>query len=982
MTPERWEQVQALFFEALERPLAERAAFLDVECARDAQLRAEVESLLEADDDIPKILDVTLAALAAQLPDAESLPHGDPAGRPIGPYQVLRELGRGGMATVYLAHDAKHKRAVAVKVMHAELSAWLGAERFLREIEVTARLAHPNILPLYDSGEADGSLYYVMPFVDGGSLRARLAREGRLAVDESVRITHQVAAALGHAHRHDIIHRDVKPENILLLEGSALVADFGIARALHRAAAAETDANSRLTQGGISLGTPAYMSPEQAMGSNDLDERSDVYSLGCVVFEMFTGEPPFPEMNAEALARRVIDPPPSASAHRPELPVAVDDVIAKALATAPSRRFRTAIELAEALTEAIGDSAPGPRVKTGRAAHSAGGKRHLTRSTRWGRRRLAMLVAAVLAMGVAAVALTFDRWRAPNESSSLAADGKTLAVLPFENLGRPEDAYFAEGLTEELRSRLSGLRGLRVISRTSTQQYRNTTKSLREIGRELGADYVLQGSIRWERPATGGGRVRVTPQLVEVSKDSDVWTDRYDAEMGDVFAVQGEIGEQVAAAMQVALQTGERQTLAAKPTESFEAYNNFLRAEALRTTISDAATGWREAVTLYERAISLDPRFALASARLAEVHSLLYGGYHDRTPERLERAKAAAETALRLQPDLPEGHLALGLYHYRRRDYDRAIAEFSTASRHLPNSAEVSYVRGLVQRRQGRYADAAASFERALELDPRSAGKAWEIAASYFMMRAYARAEQFLDRALALDPRSAVVHVDRAMLYLTWHGDIDRARRIVREAVPNVDPGQLMHRLRFSAPFLITPGATEDAALARVSVAAFGGDTSEYLLWHTEWNRQRGEPGRARRYADSARTVLETGVRLHPEEAGFHMRLALAYAELGRKPEALRAATRAVQLLPMSEDAIDAVNLLQDRAFVSTLVGDEDRAVTDLERLLEMSSDISIPLLRVHPMWATLRGDSRMQRLLTQSVADTGRGALEKIRSR
>src|SRR5438034_761747 len=383
-------------------------------------------------------------------------------------YTIERELGRGGMATVYLAQDLKHHRKVAIKVLKPELAAALGPERFLQEIEIAAGLTHPHILPLYDSGEATGLLYYVMPYVEGETLRNRLDRAGQLPLAEAVQITREVADALSYAHGHDVVHRDIKPENILLEAGHAVVSDFGIARAITAAA------GGNLTETGIALGTPGYMSPEQGAARGHVDERSDIYSLGCVLYEMLAGEPPYTGPSAQI-------------------------VISK---RCPARS---------------GASHPSPQ--------------------------------------------------------------RMLVVLRFENLGRPDDEYFADGMTEEVTARLAGLHGLRVIGRTSARQYKKTTKTIPQIGQDLGVDYVLEGSVRWDRPPRGPSRVRVTPQLIRVSDASHVWAHVYDAVLADVFAVQSNIARQVAETLDVTLLAPEGQALDAKPTTNLEAYDYYLRGK-------------------------------------------------------------------------------------------------------------------------------------------------------------------------------------------------------------------------------------------------------------------------------------------------------------------------------------------------------------------------------------------------------------------
>ncbi|MBA3319002.1 MAG: protein kinase, partial [Gemmatimonadales bacterium] len=432
----------------------------------------------------------------------------------------LALLGRGGTATVYLAHDLRHDRPVALKVVHQHLAASVGSERFLREIRFIARLSHPHILPLFDSGESAGLLYYVMPYLAGESLRRRLDREGRLPVATAVRIVCGVALALDYAHRQGVIHRDIKPENILFEDDQAVVADFGIATAM------ESAGSDRLTETGLAVGTPAYMSPEQAGGGTEIDGRSDIYSLGCVLYEMLGGEPPFGGPTPQSvMAKQVVARLPSIRLLRPEVSDSVERVLTKALAKEPGDRFATGAELIGVLQS---------------AASGAG-------SDGRGRRRAAALI------GVGAIAATVLLFALGiSDRRDKTPETPRIAVLPFQNLGAAEERYFSDGITEEITSRLAMIPRLGVISRTSAEQYRETAKSVKDIGSELGVDYILEGSVRWQK-AGGSSRVRVTPQLIRVADDRHLWAGRYDETLEEVFQVQSRIAEQVAAALDLAL---------------------------------------------------------------------------------------------------------------------------------------------------------------------------------------------------------------------------------------------------------------------------------------------------------------------------------------------------------------------------------------------------------------------------------------------
>jgi len=471
-------------------------------------------------------------------------------------YRIEREIGRGGMATVYLAEDLKHRRPVALKVLSPNLAASLGTDRFLREIEIAARLAHPHILSLHDSGQADGLLYYVMPYVEGESLRGRLIRERQLPLDDALRISREVADALDYAHGRDVVHRDIKPENILFQAGHAVVSDFGIARAIRVAGV------KRFTGSGIAVGTPGYMSPEQAAGVEQLDGRSDLYSLACVLYEMLAGDPPFTGWSAQAiLARQAVEPVPRLRTVRDTVPEWLEQVVTKALARAPADRFATA-----------GD-----------------------------------FIAALAKHGPLAVTAP-----APTLVQPLPAAANSIAVLPFVNMSaEPENEYFSDGITEEIINALSAVGSLRVASRTSSFSFKGATQDIRAIAERLQVSAVLEGSVR--RADT---KLRVTAQLISAADGFHLWSATYEREMKDVFAIQDEIARAIVNALKVKLTSEPRLALVEPHTDNVEAYALYLKARYFWRRKS--ASGLKKGIEYFEQAIALDPRYSLAYAGLAD----------------------------------------------------------------------------------------------------------------------------------------------------------------------------------------------------------------------------------------------------------------------------------------------------------------------------------------------------------------------------
>ena len=962
--------------DAVELPPDERSAFVARACGSDAELLREVVSLLMAHDGDREFLEAPAVTARHDAPDL-----GARLQAALGTaFRVERELVGGGMSRVFVAVETKLGRRVVVKVLPPELRAVLSIERFHRETRLAAALRHPHIVPLLAAGESeDGLVYFTMPYIEGESVERLLEREGRLPLADVVTIVHEVADALAYAHANGVVHRDVKPANVLIDGRHAVVADFGLAKAIALARGewdraehgqSAQDSLTALTLAGFVLGTPAYMSPEQARGG-DIDARTDVYSLGCMTFEMLTGRMPFPDAGLKGIVRRVREPPPAPSVHCPELPPAVDAVVARALAPSVDDRFQSTTALAEALGAAAAPSTRRGQVRRDRSV--------------W-RRPWVAAAALVVAVGAAGGAAAL--WRRSQSTPGRAADavgapnarqptvppaaaaGPSLAVLPFENIGSAEDAYFAQGVGDGLASRLTGVSGVRMISPASTRLYRNTTKSRAQVGQELGADYLLDGHVRWDKADQGRRRVRVTVELVRSRDGTSVWADRYDATSEDLFAVESAIGEKVAAALEVALQEPERKSIAARPTTNFEAYTYFLRGEALRTAPEDNAGASVPAVAMYEQAVALDPRFALAFARMAQTHSEIYWSNGDRTAKRLALMRNAAEMAVRLDPDLPEARLALGLYYYRgQRDYERATREIDIALQRQPGRGELLLTRGLLLRRQGRLAEAAASLARAAELDPRSHEIAWSLAWTYGVMRAYPDAVRYLERTLALAPRWSALYADLGMAFVMWRGDVTEGRRIVAQGMTLTDAGRIVDRLRFQAEILVGYTARDSAVVRRLTPDMFHGDTSQYLLWNADWARRHGEAARGHAYADSARTVLERRVKAESGEPGPRMLLALSYAQLGRRADALREGHRAVEMLPVSRDAIDGAEMQEDMAYVETLVGDADAAIDRLGYLLTIPSDVSVPVLRIDPMWDPLRGDPRFKRLVASPAS-------------
>jgi serine/threonine-protein kinase len=859
-------------------------------------------------------------------------------------YLIERELGRGGMATVYLARDLRHRRRVALKLLHPKLAYALGADRFLREIEVAANLTHPHILPLHDSGEVEGLLYYVMPYVEGESLRDRLSRVVQLPLEDAIQVARNVGAALAYAHGQGIIHRDIKPENILLEGDEAVVADFGIAKAVSAAG------GDRLTETGMAVGTAVYMSPEQASGERQLDGRSDVYSLGCVLYEMLAGEPPHTGPTAQAvIAKRLSDPVPLVGRLRPTVSEGLEQVVTKALAPVPADRFATAAEFVRALQ---------PSLATPKS----------TLSTRGGRPRYHVRAAALtLVTGIFIGLGVLFAWR--RSSPGIGADGGTnvLAVLPFESLGDSSQAYFADGVSDEVRGKLSQLAGLAVIARASSKEYRNTSKSAQQIARELGADYLLTGTVRWEKHPDGTSRVRVSPELVQVEPGAaprTKWQEGFDAPLTDVFQVQADIAAHVAQALHVALGDSSRRELAARPTLSLAAYDAFLRGEGASQGMSTIdPPSLRQAIAAYEQAVALDSSFALAWAQLARAHAALYliGTV---TPAGAETARRAAERALSLAPMRPEGHQSLAAY-YRSvpRDLVRAYAEDSTALALAPGSADLLGAVGWDERNLGRWDAARAHLEQAARLDPRSGTTAHHLGELLLNMRRYPEAERALEHALQLLPANLGVRADRATLELA-RGDLAQARRIINAVPKEVDPTTLVAFLSTYQDLIWVLDEAQQELLLRLTPSAFDDDRGSWGIVLAQAHALQGNMAKARAYADSVRLAWEPYLRQTPQDHQRRALLGLALAYLRQKAAAVREGERAMALLPSSRDAYFGPYIQHQLVRIYLVVGEPELALDRLEPLLEFPYPLSPDWLKIDPTFDPLRNHPRFQRLI------------------
>ena len=605
------------------------------------------------------------------------------------------------MATVCLAQDTKHDRVVALKVLHPGLAESVGPERFLREIKVVARLSHPHILPLFDSGEIEGFLYYVMPYVEGESLRERLERENQLPIDEAVRHALSIASALDYAHRQNVVHRDIKPENVMMYEGEAMVMDFGIAKT-----AIDTGEHS-ITKSGALFGTPAYIAPEQAAGAREVDGRADQYSLAVVLYEMLAGERPFGGVpDVETFAKRFKETPARVGQLREGVPESVETALTKAMAPDPTQRYASIA-----------------------------------------------LFAQVIGSGTLAAPITIHATPRPTVSAA-----KSVAVLPFANMSAEADnEYFADGIAEEIINALTKVQSLRVASRTSSFAFKGKNEDIGEIGRKLKVSTVLEGSVR-----KVGTKLRITAQLINVADNYHLWAEQYDREMEDIFAIQADIAQAIVKSLRVILSEGEKLAMGEVRTVDVNAYDYYLRGR--KFFHQHRRKSLEYAVHMYEKAIEIDPGDALAYAGIAVACSLLYTYFDSRAVNSVQ-ADVASQKALQLAPDLAEAHLARAFALRLGEHAEEAEKEFEAAIKLDSQLFDAFYFYGRSLKYQGRYAESAKMLERASLLRPEDFQAQAFLGGAYAAMGMRAEANAARRRAVKLIEQRLDLNPDDARAY-------------------------------------------------------------------------------------------------------------------------------------------------------------------------------------------------------------------------
>ncbi len=799
------------------------------------------------------------------------------SGTMVSHYRIIEKIGAGGMGEVYLAEDTELNRKVALKFLPLHLCQDADCRaRFKREAQAAARLDHPNIVAVHEVSEFNGRPFFSMQHVEGQTLKEFLSGK-TVPLNRVIELGIQICDGVQMAHEQGITHRDIKPTNILIdSHGRARIVDFGLASVL---------GSDQLTKTGSTLGTIGYMSPEQVRGDR-IDIRTDLFSFGVVLFEMITGHAPFKGDSEAATLNAITSTKPELLARfRRDIPIELQTIIDKALEKNVATRYQHADDIAADLkrltqvSQFIGTGVP----------------QKPTRS------RVSLVVGAVVVVVLAVSAVIFFKLQKP--SMPVTNSAPMIAVLPFENLGSPDDEYFADGMTEEITSRLAGIEGLGVISRTSAMQYKKSGKGLSQIGKELGVSYILEGSVRWAKSG-GQTRVRITPQLIRVSDDRHMWADNYERELMEVFLVQADIATKIVNQLDVKLLEPERRSLAVRPTNNARAYECYLKGvSGLRgINVGNARDG-------FDSAVILDSSFALAWAGRSRAYSSLTSGMASAEDRKI--ARESFEKALQLEPNLPYGHLAAGIYYnVVENDYDKVWSEFNRAYSDLKGDAELLTNIALIQWRQGRFDDAAANYNRAAELDPLNAAVHADRANFLRFRLQFEEAEQSINRAIALEPRVADFYLGKLSGYVTRYGDWPKIREVVREALTNgVDSADIITiPVQWSIESM---GLSPDSLFAGYNVQfdSFAErfckwvrpkvKTDDYMAFNTMAGlyRAAGNATLARAFLDTARIGLEQHLTKYSDDPHNVANLGLILAELGRCNEAVQEGLRGKEML-------------------------------------------------------------------------------------
>ena len=891
------------------------------------------------------------------------------AGSRLGHYQVVAPLGKGGMGEVYRARDARLGREAAIKVLPATLATDRQAlARFEVEARALAALSHPNILGIFEFGSEDGISYVVMELLEGETLRDKLKEGAPLPQRKALEYTREIARGLSAAHAKGIVHRDLKPENVFITNDDRVkILDFGLAK---RTGPSEADRDTHSptaappspTTPGSVMGTVGYMAPEQVRGL-PVDQRADIFALGAMLYELLTGKRAFKGLTPSDTMLSVLrDEPPELSQTPSAIPPALTRLLRHCLEKSPDARAQSAHDIAfelDTFASLTGppSAAPAPAPERRSALPMAAG-----------------VAIAIVVVGAAALTI----WRRPPASpaaspavpaSSSSATRRTgvkrLAVLPFENLSSADDDYFADGITDEVRGKLTGVPGLGVIARTSSTGYKKTTKTPRVIGQELDVDYLLTGTVRFAKSESGARRVQVSPELVAVQTSESQWRQPFEATLTDVFQVQGDIATKVAQALDVALSEGSKKKLEQKPTENLEAYEAYLRGQEASEGMDTDPVRLRRALEDYRKAVALDDRFAEAWAQRSRAASFLYL-QSEPSPRLAEEARSAAEKALSLAPERPEGNLAEADYLSNvRKDNAGALAACEKARAAAPGGAEYVASVALAELGLGRWEASIAHLKEARQLDPRSHTTLRRLGTAAAFLHRTLEAREAFEAVLRIAPANLPALESRAMTFLQ-EGDLAAARASLKTAPKDVTQAALVGYLSAYNDLIWVLDGSQRQLLLGMTPSSFDDNRAVWALCFTQAYALNRDAPNVKKYAEITLAALTRQLAASPEDSQLHALAGLTEAYLGRKAEAIRTARRAVELLPASKDAFYGPYMQHQLVRVLILAGEQGKALDELEALLKVPYYITKGWIAIDPNFDALRSEPRFAKLIAR----------------